>query len=215
MRPSAAARLLIVSFGLLLPAQAFAVKRDIIKEFHSEYAGRTYQLRLDLRGTDYFASVNVVDEKGVHYRGRELPIMFYQMETVYVDRISNEGDREVRLTLYRNRNDARQIRGSIPAAPLPVGPDRDASVGMFARQLSTNVVLEVAAGKGYPSAQRQQLTELLERLFFIKEAPTFDQKEAFILTHPDLPLARLMTITGLNEDMVTGIQKKHETLGKP
>ncbi len=214
MRLSAAARLLIVSLGLLLPAPAFAVKRDIIKELQSDYAGKTYQTRLDLRGTDYFASVNVVDEKGVHYRGRELAVMFYQMELVYLDRVSNESEREVRLTLYRSRNDARQIRGSIPAAPLPVGPD-SSTMGAFARQLSTNVILELTAGKDDPSAQRQQIAELMEHLFYIKEVPTFDQKETFILTHPDLPLARLMAITGLNEEMVTGIQKRHESGEKP
>ena len=214
MRPSAA-RLLIVSLGLLLSARAFAVKRDIVKELQSEYAGKTYQIRLDLRGTDYFASVNVVDEKGVHYRGRQIAILFYQLETVYLDRISNEGEREIRLTLYRSRNDARQIRGSIPAAPLPVGPDRDTSVGAFARQLSTNVILELTAGKDDPSAQRQQIAERMERLFYLKEMPTFDQKETFILTHTDLPLARLVAITGLNEEIVTGIQKRHESEGKP
>ena len=196
--------------ALLFPSTALAVKREVIKELQSEYAGHTYQLRIDLRGTDYFAAFNVVSEKGVHYRGRELAILFYRMETVYLDRVSNEADNEVRLTLYRNRNDARQVRGSIPGPPLPVGPDRETALGAFAREFSTNVILELQARKGDPDAQRGQIAALMERLFYIKEMPTYEEKEEFILSHPDLPLPRLKEITGFNEDLVRGILKRRE-----
>jgi hypothetical protein len=200
--------LLILS--ALFPAPARAVKRDIIKELSSDYAGRSYQIRVDLRGTDYFAAFNVVDDKGVHYQGREQAIMFYQMETVYLDRISSEGDKQIRIAIYRSREDARQIRGSVPAAPIPVGPDRASTLSNFARDLSTNVILQLQAGKAEPSLQRTEIAALLEKLFFLKETPTFDQKEAFILSHPDLPMARLTAITGLSEDLVRGIQMKGE-----
>ena len=195
---------------LLFPRPLLAVKREIIKELQSDYAGHTYQLRMDLRGTDYFAAFNVVSEKGIHYRGRELRVMFYRMEMVYLDRVSNEAGNEVRLTLYRNRSDARQIRGSVPAAPLPVGPDRETTLGSFARDFSTNVILELKAGKDEMEAQRGQIASLMERLFYLKETPTYAEREAFILSHPDLPLPRLREITGLNEDLVRGILKQRE-----
>ena len=200
---------------LLFPRPLFAVKREIIKELQSEYAGHTYMLRMDLRGTDYFAAFNVVSEQGIHYRGRELPIMFYRFETVYLDRVSSEAGNEVRLTLYRNRNDARQVRGSIPAAPLPVGPDRDTTLGSFARDFSTNVILVLQAGKGEMEAQRGQISALMERLFYLKDTPTYAEREEFILSHPDLPLPRLREITGFNEDLVRGILKKREPGEQP
>jgi hypothetical protein len=187
-----------------------AVKRDIIKDLQTEYAGRIYQLRMDLRGTDYFAAFNVVNDQGVHYRGRQLAVIFYGMETVYLDRISNESQREIRLSIYRNQSDARQIRGSVPTAPLPMGPDHETALGAFARDLSTTVILELRAGKDEPSVQREQITALMERLFYIKESPTFDQKEAFVLSHMDLPVPRLTSITGLGEDQVRGILMKGE-----
>jgi hypothetical protein len=201
-----------MALGLLalFPQAALAVKRGVVRDLQSEYAGHTYQLRMDLRGTDYFAAFNVVNEQGIHYRGRELPIIFYQLETVYLDRVSNEGGKEVRLTIYRSRNDARQIRGSVPAAPLPVGPDRDTTLGNFARDLSTNVLLEVRAGKDDPDAQRSEITALLERLFYLKETPGYKEKEEFVLSHPDLPIPRLAAITGLAEDLVNGILKRRE-----
>jgi hypothetical protein len=203
-------RALLFTAAALAPTSVLAVKHEIVKDLHAEYSGRSYQLRTDLRGTDYFATFNVVNDKGVEYRGREMPILFYQMETVYLDRISNEGEREIRLSIFRNSNDAHQIRGSVPAAPLPVGPDRESTLSAFARDLSTNVILEVRAPKSEPVLQRQQIGALLDRLFFLKETPTFDQKEAFILSHPDLPLPRLMAITGLGEDFVRGIIKRGE-----
>ena len=201
---------ILLAAALLFPGTALAVKREIIKELQSEYAGHTYQLRMDLRGTDYFAAFNVVSESGVHYRGRELSILFYRLETVYLDRVSNEADNEVRLTLYRNRNDAKQVRGSIPGAPLPVGPDQDTFVGAFARDFSTNVILELKARKGDPEAQRGQIAALMERLFYLKEMPTYEEREEFVLSHPDLPLPRLREITGFNEDLIRGILKKRE-----
>ena len=196
--------------ALLLPGDALAVKREIIKEMQSEHAGHTFVLRMDLRGTDYFAAFNVVSEQGIHYRGRELPILFYRFETVYLDRVSSEAGNEVRLTLYRNRNEARQVRGSIPAAPLPVGPDSDTTIGSFARDFSTNVILVLQAGKGEVEAQRSQIAALMERLFYLKDAPTYADREAFILSHPELPLPRLASITGLAEDLVRGILKTRE-----
>jgi hypothetical protein len=202
--------LVVLAFLLLLPSSALAVKRSVVKNLKSEYGGRSYQLRIDLRGTDFFAAFNVVDERGVQYRGREQPVLFYQMETVYLDQISNEGERQVRLTIYRNRDQARQIRGSVPAAPLPVGPSGASTLGAFARDLSTNVMLEVGAGKDDPGLQSRQMTDLMGKLFYIKEAPTYDEKEAFVLSHPDLPVARLVSITGLGEDLVRGILKRRE-----
>ncbi len=198
-------RLLLLLALLPIGRPALAVRRETLRQLRDDYAGHTFRLRTDLRGTNYLVISNVVDEKGIRYRGRELPILFRQMETVYLDRISNEREKSVTLTLYRSRDDARQIRGAIPAAPLPVGPDRNTTLGNFARDLSTSVTLEIAAGKDNPDAQREQVTTLLNRLFYLKEEPTYEEKEAFIRSHRDFPAARLAQVTGLDEAVIRGI----------
>ncbi len=187
---------------------AFAVKRDVIRQLQADYAGHTYQLRSDLLGTNYMLTPNVVDDRGIRYRGREASALFRQMETVYLDRVSKDGKRSVTLTIYRSRTDARQIRGSVPAVPLPVGPDRNTTLGSFARGLSTSVTLEVAAGADDQPAQREQIIGLLNRLFYLKEGPTYAEKETFIRSHADLPAPKLAEMTGLSEDVVRGILKR-------
>jgi hypothetical protein len=93
---------------------------------------------------------------------------------------------------------------------MPAGPGRESTLGSFARDLSTAVILELRAGKDDPVAQGAELAALMANLFYLKDLPTYDQKEEFILSHPDLPLARLASITGLAQDLVQGILKKRE-----
>jgi len=194
----------------LSTGSASAVSRDVIRGLREDFAGHTYKLRLDLRGTNYLVEPNILDQGGMRYRGRDLGILFPQMEDVYLDRISSAGKKALTLTLYRSEADAHQIRGAIPAVPLPVGPDRNATVGNFARSLSTNALLEVQAEKSDPAGQREQFVALLDRLFYLKGGASYEEKEKFILTHPDLPLSKLMKMTGLAEEVVSGILRKRE-----
>ena len=187
-----------------------AVSRDVIRRLQEDFAGHTYQLRVDLRSTNYLVDSNILDQGGMRHRGRDLAILFRQMEDVYLDRISSGGKKALSLTLYRSQADARQIRGAIPAVPLPVGLDRNATVGNFARSLSTSVLLEVQAEKSDPAGQREQFVALLDRLFYLKGGASYEEKESFILAHPDLPVPKLMKMTGLSEEVVRGILKRRE-----
>lgn len=202
------ASLLLVLLFLPEARPAFAVQRTVIRQLQGDYAGHTYQLRTDLRSTNYLARPNVVDGRGFRFQGRDFPVLFRHMETVYLDRIANEGKKTVVLTVYRNRREAKQIRGSVPAAPLPVGPDRTTTLGNFARDLSTSVLLELSADKDDPAAQSREITELLNRVFYLKEAPTFEEKEAFVRSHPDLPIPKLVDLTGLSREVIEGILKR-------
>ena len=204
----AALSVLLLAFS---GSSALAVKREILKQLRQDYTEHTYQLRSDLWGTNYLVISNRLNDEGIHHRGRGLAVLFYQLETIYLDRISNEGKRAVTLTLYRNREDAYKIRGAIPAAPMPYTPDLTTTMGSFARDLSTSITLEVEANKKDPAAQREQFIDLLNRLFYLKSMPTYDEKAAFVEDHPYLPIQKLMSLTELEEEVVRGIIKQRET----
>jgi hypothetical protein len=194
---------------LLLASDAAAVKREVIREFQDELAGRTFRLRVDLQGTNYLAVPNIVNREGFHYRGRQFPVLFREMEMVYVDRVSSDGNKTVALTLYRNKKDAGQIRGAIPAPPLgPVGQSAETTLGSFARDLSTTVILELHAEKSDPNSQRAQIRELLSRVFYYNAEPTHAEREAYILSHRDVPVFKLSETTGLPEEMVKQILQR-------
>ena len=186
-------------------SMAWAVKREVIKSFQEEFAQHTYQLRVDLQGTNYLSVPNVVTEKGFRYRGRQFPVMFREMEWVYLARVSNGGNNTVELTIYRNKKEAEQIRGAIPSAPFGPAAGTETALGSFARDLSTTVTLELKSGKENAAAQREEIRALLGRVFYIKEEPTQDEKEAYIRSHADLSVFKLAENTGLPEEMVKRI----------
>ena len=207
-------RLLVVGLSLASSVVLFApdargVKREVIRDLQADFAGHSYRLRADLQGTNYLSVPNVVTDEGVRYRGRQFSVLFRQMERVYLERISNDGGKSVTLTLYRNKKDAEQVRGAIPPAPYaPGGPGTETTLGNFARDLSTTVILELRAEKTDPAGQREEVLQLLGRVFYLKEEPTYEEKEAFILSHPDLPLAKLAVATGLSEEVVRRILER-------
>ncbi len=206
MRP----RLLPLAFLLLtlFPTGAGAVKRDVVHRLQEEYGEHTYQLRVDLQGTNYLSEANVISEQGLRHSGRAFPVLFRQLETVYLDRIANEGEHRVSLTVYRSAKEAHQIRGAVPGAPFPVGPDMSTTVGSFARGISTIVLIDVKAGKAEPDAQIDQVRALMNTLFYLKQTPSYEEKEAFIIAHSELPIPKLMEVTGLAEEIVRGILKR-------
>jgi hypothetical protein len=208
-------RLLLIPL-LLLASDATAVKRGVVKEFQDELAGRTFRLRVDLQGTNYLAVPNIVNHEGFHYRGRQFPVLFKEMEIIYVDRVSNDGNKSMAITLYRNKKEAGQIRGAIPAPPLgPVGQSAETTLGSFARDLSTTVILELRADKSDPDSQRGQIRELLSRVFYYNVEPTHAEREAYILHHRDVPVFKLAETTALPEEMVKEILKRGAEAAAP
>jgi hypothetical protein len=191
---------------VLVPRPALAVKRDVIRGFQEDFGGRTYRLRVNLQGTNYMSVPNVMSAKGFKYVGREFPVLFRRMQMVYLDRISNESGKSVALTIYRTKNDAGQIRGSIPSAPMnPASGASETALGSFARDFSTTVILELTAEKTDLDAQREQILELLQKVFYVREEPTFEEKQAFIRENRDMPVQKLMDLTGLPEQAVRQI----------
>jgi hypothetical protein len=200
---SAAVALSVIA--LLDNSDAGAVKREIIKSFQEEFAEHTYRLRVDLQGTNYLSVPNVVTDSGFRYRGRQFAVMFREMEMVYLARVSNSGSQEVALTIYRNQTDAEQIRGAVPSAPFGPAAGTEVALGSFARDLSTTVTLELHSAKNDIPSQREEIVRLLGRLFYLKEEPTAEEKEAFIRSHAQLPLPKLAQLTGLTEEMIRKI----------
>jgi hypothetical protein len=195
----------------LCTSDAGAVKREIIKTFQDEYAEHTYRLRVDLQGTNYLSVPNVVTDSGFAYRGRQFGVMFREMEMVYLARFSNAAANEVALTIYRNKQDAEQVRGAVPSTPFGPAAGTEVALGAFARDLSTSVTLELHSAKKDLTAQREEIVRLLDKLFYMKEEPTATEKEAFIRSHAQLPLPKLSKLTGMPEEMIKAILDE----GKP
>lgn len=194
----------------LLPRPALAVKRDVVRGFQEDFGARTYRLRVDLQATNYMSVPNVMTAKGFKYLGRQFPVLFRKMQMVYLDRISNESGQSVALTIYRSRDDAGQIRGSMPSAPMnPAAGASETALGSFAREFSTTVILELTAEKTDLDGQRAQILDLLQKVFYVREEPTFEEKEAFIRENPDLPIRKLVEMTGLPEQAVRRILEHH------
>ena len=200
----------LLGAALLLSLCAWAVKRDVIRVFQDEFAGHSYLLRVDLQGTNYLAAPNVVDAKGFEYRGRQFPVMFQQLEMVYLDRVSNDGNKSVLLTVYRTKEDASQIRGALTPAPFGPGPQStETMLGSYARGFSTSVTLELKADKNDAESQREEIRQLLDRVFYIKIEPTEEERESFILSHSTLPMQKLMERSGFPEAMIRKLLESH------
>ena len=196
----------LLVLSAVFPGPALAVKREVIRDFQEDFGGRSYKLRVDLQGTNYMSVPNVMSAKGFKYQGRQFPVLFHRMQMVYLDRISNETGKSVALTIYRSKNDAGQIRGSIPSAPMnPAAGASETALGSFARDFSTTVVLELTAEKKDLDGQREQILDLLQKVFYVRAEPSFDEKEAFIRENRDLPIQKLMDLTGLPEQAVRNI----------
>ena len=185
--------------------EAGAVKREVIKTYQDEFAEHSYRLRVDLQGTNYLSVPNVVTDRGFNYQGRQFPVMFREMQTVYLARFSNAGGNEVALTIYRTKEDAEQVRGAVPSTPFGPAAGTEIALGAFARDLSTTVTLVLQSEKKDLAAQKDEILRLLNKLFYIKTEPTAEEKEAFIRSHAELPIPKLSNLTGLPEEMVRAI----------
>jgi hypothetical protein len=191
--------------------EAGAVKREVIKTYQEEFAEHSYRLRVDLQGTNYLSVPNVVTDRGFNYQGRQFPVMFRELQTVYLARFSNAGGNEVALTIYRTKEDAEQVRGAVPSTPFGPAAGTEIALGAFARDLSTTVTLVLQSEKKDLGAQKDEILRLLNKLFYIKTEPTAEEKEAFIRSHADLPLPKLSSLTGMPEEMIRAILETAKT----
>src|SRR2546426_1036486 len=154
--------------GLLAFTDARAIQRDIFKEIRSRYEGRALRLRIDLKAAGRATDPNVVSLDGVGYPSERSPILFSALETVYLQRITNEGATGLGLTVYRSEDEANRLRASAIPGPTMANPNFGRTLATFAQQGSTGVVLELKAGKKDPQGQLAEIETLLDRVFYLK-----------------------------------------------
>lgn len=196
------------------PPPAGAVGREVTRAVREAYEGRTLRLRIDLRSAAHSVEPNVLALAGMGYGREGSPVLFHRMERVFVDRVTSEGGRRVSLTIYRSEGEARDLRANAVPPPALGTPGAAQTTASFARADSTAVVLELAAGRKDPAAQRREITDLLGRLFYIDSEPSRAEIEEFILRHRDWPVGRLSALTGLSQDdvrlLITGTPRAPE-----
>ena len=199
----------VVVTGLLLTTAlvtgAAAVSRDLARALRDEYEGRALQLRLDLDSAAHALEPNVLGLGGIAHGRENGQVIFYRLETVYVDRVTSEGGSRLTLTLFRSGEAARRLRSqAIPPAITGI-PSASGSIATYAASDSTTVALELEAGRKDPEGQRREIETLLGRLFYLESKPTRDDLTRFVAEHRDWPVTRLATLTGLPPDTVREI----------
>ena len=186
---------------------ARAIERDTFKDIRSRYEGLSFRLRVDLKAAGRAAEPNVVSLDGVGYSSERSPLLFGSLETVYVQRITNEGGTRLSLTVYRNQEEADRLRASAIPGPSLSNPNYGRTVAAFAQQGSTIVMLELKAGKKDPAGQLQEIETLLDRVFYIRSEATREDLERFVLRHTGWPISRLRATTGLPEEDIRALLK--------
>src|SRR6059036_3211671 len=99
------ARLAAAAVCLALAAPVWAIKRDTYKEIRGRYEGLPFRLRVDLKAAGKAVDPNVVSLDGVGYPSERSPVLFSGLETVYLQRITNEGGARLSLTVYRSEQE--------------------------------------------------------------------------------------------------------------
>src|SRR5262249_43488282 len=160
MVPSSRSPLLL---GLCLTAAAWlltvqgsqAIQRDAFKEIQGRYKGMTYRLRVDLKAAGRAVDPNVVSLAGIGYPSERRPVLFSGRETVFVERMTNEGGSRLSLTVYRSEEEANRLRASAVPPPTIANPNFSGTIAAYAQQGSTSVVFELKAGKKDSQGQIQ------------------------------------------------------------
>ena len=202
------ARCVALAAGLLAFTDVRAIQRDTLKEIRSRYEGRSFRLRIDLKAAGRATDPNVVSLNGVGYPSERSPILFGSLETVYLQRITNEGATRLGLTVYRSVDEANRLRASAIPGPTIANPNFGRTLATFAQQGSTNVVLELKAGKKDPQGQLAEIETLLDRVFYLKSEPTRDDLETFVRRHTGWSFSRLRAVTGLSEEDIRALLKE-------
>ncbi len=189
----------------LFTAGLEAVPRSLVREARVSYERKTWRLRVDLRAATHADDPNVISLAGIGYPREDAEILFTELESVYLDRITREGRSRLNLTIYRSLEEAERMRASAVPPPPGIHPTYSGTLAIFARQGSTTVILELQAKKEEPDKQRDEVTILLDRLFYISDAPTIEILEDYVRRHPWLPSGRLRAVTGLDIERIRAI----------
>jgi hypothetical protein len=204
LRPRRAAS--VLAFGIVAAATpAPAVDRDVVRTFRDAYEGQSLQLRLDLDTAMHSLEPNVLSLGGFAHGRENGQVLFFALETVYVDRVMSEGGSRMTLTIFRTADTARRLRSQAVPPPVTGIPSGSQSIATYASSDSTSVALELQAGKKDPDGQRHEIETLLGRLFYIDAKPTRDDLIRFVAGHRDWPVSRLAKYTGLGADAVKEI----------
>ena len=200
--PTALAIVAAIQLGI---PPADAVTRRVSRELRDRYEGRSVRLRIDLRAATHAADPNVVSREGIGYPRATAPVLFDELDTVYLDRIAREGRSRLNLTIYKSREAADRLRASAIPPPPGVNPNFAQTIATFAQRDSTSVILELTASKESPEKQVEEIEALLDRLFYMKAEPTIDELEEYVRRHPRLPISSLSARTGLNPDRIRAL----------
>jgi len=185
-----------------------AVQRDTYKDIRGRYEGLSLRLRIDLKAAGRATDPNVVSLDGVGYPSERSPILFTALDTVYVQRITNEGGTRLGLTVYRSQEEADRLRASAIPMPSMANPNYGRTLATFALQGSTSVILELKAEKKDAPAQLAEIEALLDRVFYLKSEPTREELEIFVRRHTGWPISRLRAATGLAEEDIRALLKE-------
>ena len=189
----------------LFTAGLEAVPRSLVREARVSYERKTWRLRVDLRAATHADDPNVVSLRGVGYPREDAEILFTELESVYLDRITREGRSRLNLTIYRSLEEVERLRASAVPPPPGVHPTYSRTLATFARRASTTVILELQSKKDEPDKQRDEVASLLDRLFYVSDEPTIETLEDYVRRHPRLPVGRLRAATGLDVERIRAI----------
>ena len=200
-----AAVVLGIAAAVLTAPRAEAVARDVVRDFRDTCEGHTFQLRYDLDSAMHSIEPNVLSLGGMGHGRENGQVIFYALETVYVDRVMSEGGSRLTLTIFRSGETARRLKSQAVPPPITGIPTGSQSIATYSSSDSTSVALELHAGKKDPEAQRREIETLLGRLFYVDAKPTRDEMSRFVAAHRDWPVSRLARLTGLDSATVKEI----------
>ena len=204
--PAVVAAVVLGIAAALAPARrTAAVARDVVKDFRDAYEGHTLQLRYDLDSAMHSLEPNVLSLGGMGHGRENGQVIFYALETVYVDRLMSEGGSRLTLTIFRSGETARRLKSQAVPPPVTGIPTGSQSIATYSSSDSTSVALELQAAKKDPEAQRREIETLLGRLFYVDARPTQDDRTRFVAAHRDWPVSRLAKLTGLDPGTIKEI----------
>ncbi len=200
-RPSLAIVLVLLMVALLVaspPRRAEAVNHDTYRSVRGRYEGLTLRLRIDLDQVTGAHVPNVVSLDGIGHGRENAPVLFGRMERVFLQRVTNEGGTRLDLTIYRTQQEADRFRASAIPQPSYANPNYGRTLAAFAQLGSTNVTLELKAGKKDPEGQEREIETLLDRVFYLNAEPTREEMEQFVRQRRGLSIQRLRELTDLD-----------------
>jgi hypothetical protein len=200
-----AAAVLVVAAAMTPAQRTDAVARDVVKDFRDVYEGRALQLRYDLDSAMHSLEPNVLSLGGMGHGRENGQVIFYALETVYVDRLMSEGGSRLTLTIFRSSETAKRLKSQAVPPPVTGIPTGSQSIATYSSSDSTAVALELQAPKKDPEAQRREIETLLGRLFYVDARPTQDDLTRFVAAHRDWPVSRLAKLTGLDSGTIKDI----------